>query len=62
MSIENCKICIEMDAMKFLSKIIELGFEFETTSQIVDALKLYGAQESDSHLEAVAQKLLEEYL
>jgi hypothetical protein len=59
---ELCPICIEMDARSFLNKIIEFGFEFKTVDDIVDALKLFGAQESYVHLRAVAQKLWEEYL
>ena len=59
---ENCELCVEMDAKVFLNKVIEFGIEFKTVQEVVDALRLFGAQESGKHLKAVATKLLEEYL
>ena len=59
---ELCPICIEMDARTFLNKVIQFGLDFKTVEELVGVLKLFGAKESDAHLKAVAEKLLEEYL
>ena len=59
--LELCPLCVEMDAMRFLNEVIVFGLEFKTVEKVVEALKLYGARESELHLNAVAVKYLEVY-